>query len=332
MGLSFSDIELKYPYLRYTFSDKNMRLIPSFGFILVISVFANAGAKASDTLLIDLITLPYNINTIANDSAGTIWLTGARGLQYYDFEERVFVTTDPSIKDHIYTDQGRVVRYIRSEEELSYPWNNYDSWLPHLPPGFTRVSAAKDKFGHHWVATGTHLFIFSMEEHFQQILPNYSTRGICQNGEDLYVQTYSGIIKNGRLMFEQPYFGLGEVKKFGESLYFAWGGLFRYNLSTQTPEHFMFGRARTLEGGNYLLSPKPLEVQNLHQVQDTIWLGTNFGLGYIENDSVVMVSNYPDVQDVIPFRGGLMIAGSQLLKPLKFPMPHHQLSEPDCED
>jgi AraC-like DNA-binding protein len=51
------------------------------------------------------------------------------------------------------------------------------------------------------------------------------------------------------------------------------------------------------------------------------------------NDSVVMVSNYPNVEDVVDFQDGLLIAGSSLLPPgKKKPMPRHDLPVPPCED
>ncbi len=64
-------------------------------FVPIVLVFFIQEIQAADTLLTDLITLPYNIRTIASDSAGTIWITGARGLEYYDAKKEDFVTVDP---------------------------------------------------------------------------------------------------------------------------------------------------------------------------------------------------------------------------------------------
>ena len=185
--------------------------------------------KAADTTLIGVITLPYNVNTIASDSVGTIWISGARGIQYYDFERENFITTDPSYKSHIVADQGEITRFKGRLGRVFFPWHEFNEWLSQIPPGYDRVSVARDKFGHYWVSTGSQLLIFAVEERFEQILPGYSTRGIYQDGEDLYVNSYLwGILKNGQPLFEKPAFAEGEIKKFGESLYFAWGGLIRY--------------------------------------------------------------------------------------------------------
>ena len=300
--------------------------------VLLLCALTGSGVKAADTTLIEVITLPYNIKTIASDSAGTIWLSGARGLQYYDFEKGTFVTTDPSVKGEILADQGRVIEYIQSKKMLFFPWDRFASWLSQLPPGYARVSVARDKFGHYWISTGSQLFIFSVGDRFKRILSEYSTRGIYQDGEDLYVNTYSGILRNGQPMVELPNLGLGEIKKFGASLYIAWGGLLRYQPLTQTCDYFKFDQSQVLPNNIYWKPINPITVQNLHQIQDTIWVGTNFGLGYIENDSVVMITNHPNIQDLIYFQGGLLIAGSNLLKPRKLPIPRHNLSKPDCED
>lgn len=75
-------------------------------FFAVLFVLSPKEASAADTTLIGLLSLPYNINTIASDSAGTIWLTGARGLEYYDFEKEAFVIADPFFKEYNLTPQG----------------------------------------------------------------------------------------------------------------------------------------------------------------------------------------------------------------------------------
>ena len=92
-----------------------MRIHPSVSTILtcfLICLLTNPGVKAADTTLIDVINLPYSINTVASDSAGTVWLTGARGLQYYDFEKETFITSNSSYKSHIIAEQGRVTKFI----------------------------------------------------------------------------------------------------------------------------------------------------------------------------------------------------------------------------
>jgi len=78
-------------------------------FVPIVLVFFIQEIQAADTLLTDLITLPNNIKTIASDSAGTIWITGARGLQYYDAKKEGFVTVDPSNKGYIISHQGEVI-------------------------------------------------------------------------------------------------------------------------------------------------------------------------------------------------------------------------------
>ena len=78
--------------------------------------------------------------------------------------------------------------------------------------------------------------------------------------------------------------------------------------------------------------PRPLVVHSLDLIQDTIWVGTNFGLGFMMEDSVVMVSNYPNIQDVVYYKDGMLIAGSSLVTPRRIPIPRHNLPKPDCED
>jgi hypothetical protein len=54
-----------------------------FGFI--VSALTINIVWAGDTTLIDVVTLPYSIKTVASDSTGKIWISGARRLQYYDY-------------------------------------------------------------------------------------------------------------------------------------------------------------------------------------------------------------------------------------------------------
>ncbi|TNE47708.1 MAG: AraC family transcriptional regulator [Bacteroidetes bacterium] len=299
--------------------------------VIYLNIWFGGYLNAQDTLLVDFIHLPYSINTIANDSTGTIWVTGARGLEYYDFEREAFVQTNPDLKDKIIAIGGKVTpfRPYLKEGLRYYAWDQFDAWLAWVPPGTGRVSVAEDKFGRHWVSTGSQIFIFSVEDRFERILNGQSTRGIYQDGEDLYVNTYSGILKNGRPMFEKPFMGEGEIKQFGQDLYIAWGGLIRYQPRNETCNYLKFYRSY-----EYWRSPNPIGVQSLEKIKDTIWVGTNFGLGYVQKDSVVMVTNHPNIQDVIYYQNGLLIAGSRLLNPglKKVYRPSHGLKKPDCEN
>lgn len=313
-------------------SFQSRRFCPQNGFkicmlIMVLNVWQ--AAQAADTTLIDVITLPYNINTIASDSNGTIWLSGARGLQYYDFDQEIFVTTDSSFTFKILAEEGKVIRYLSSKELPTFPWEKFSPWLSQMPPGNRRLTTARDKFGRYWISTSDQLFIFSIENRFDHILSAYSTRGIYLFENDLYIHTYSGILKNGVPVFERPQFGIGEIKQYGEELYFAWGGLIRYEPSTQAQHYLKFETSHSP-----LLNPRSNVTQSLDKIRDTIWVGTKFGLGYITNDSVVMITNYPDIQDVASFQDGMLVAGSNFLDPHRYKSqrPPSSLPKPDCED
>jgi AraC-like DNA-binding protein len=296
---------------------------------IIVNLLFGGILNAADTTLIDVINLPYSVHSIASDSAGTVWLTGARGLQYYDFEKENFITSDASYKFFIIAENGQIVKYQSSSDQLGFPWGRFEPWLVKVPPGIKRLTAAKDKFGQYWVSTGKQLFIFSVEDRFDQTLSAYSTRGIYQDKGDLYVNTYSGILRNGSKIFERPNFAGGEIKKFGEALYFAWGGLFRYQPRTQAVDYLSLNLSRRTSP---IKDPRPNNVRSLQQNRDTIWVGTKFGLGFIQNDSVVMVSNFPDIHDMACFENGLLIAGSKLLKPGTSSIPHHNLPVPNCKD
>jgi AraC-like DNA-binding protein len=252
-------------------------------------------------------------------------------LEYYDFKKESFVTTDPTYTSEIIAEQGRIKKYTKSKAIPFYPWCE-NSWLSRIPGRYKRASVAKDKFGHYWISTGSQLFIFSIEDRFDQLLSGSSTRGIYQDGADLYVNTYlMGILKNGRPLIEKPSFAEGEIKKFGECLYVAWKGLIRYHLPSQNHEHLKFELNKNWPNSE-LRSTIPLTAKNLHQIRDTIWVGTNFGLGYIDKDSVVMISNFPNIEDLIYFEDGLLIAGISLIKHTYLTAPTHNLPKPACDN
>lgn len=283
-----------------------------FLFAYILGVSINVNVKAADTTLVEVINFNYSINTIAGDSTGTIWLSGKKGLQYYDYKKETFITTEPSYKNEIIADNGAIVKFTPKSTLKFYPWHDFKVWLSHIPGDNERVSVARDKFNRYWVCSGTQIFIFSIENRFNQILDGYSTRGIFQDGENLYVNTYElGILKNGKSLFKSPAFAQGEIKKFGESIYFAWDGVIRYEPLT--------GKRKTIkfEKNNRKVHkfPWPEKIETLHQINDTIWAGTTMGLGYIENDSLILITAYPNVQDLVPYNEGLLIAGNKLSIP-----------------
>jgi len=299
------------------------KTILTIGFFTLLA----STAKSNDTTLVKVINLPYSIYTIANDSIGNIWISGSRGLQYYDFDKESFISSDPSFKAHIISEEGEIMPFVGGKGQLNYPWDKFLPWSKRLPQKSIRITVAIDKYGYYWVSTGNQIFIFTIEQRFNNTLEGFSTRGIHREDEYFYINTYRGILKNDSLLFQRPTFAVGDIEEFNGDLYFAWGGLIRYHPENKDSSYLNF---ESYSGE--IKNPKPLAAQCLEQFKDTLWLGTNYGLGYIDSDSVIMVSNHPDVQDLAITKDGFFLAGTSLQKPRIEGLPIPNFSFPECMD
>jgi AraC-like DNA-binding protein/ligand-binding sensor domain-containing protein len=273
--------------------------------LLLIGTFLlfSFACRSSDTILVDLIHVTQNIKTIASDSTGTIWISGGLGLQYWDGER--FIVKESNYDKFILEYEGKIIDADEYPlpKKYFFPWEWFYQWKSHLPGNHHHISAATDHNKRVWVATGTNIFIFQIEDRFVKQLEGYSIRGIYVEGEDTYVNTYSGIMKNEKLIAECPEAAEGKISKIEQSLLIAWDGLLKLDLEDDLQIRYMVSYK-----GKIADFHEELDIYLAEKIQDTIWVGSNQGLGYIAQDTIYFVSDPIAIEDIAYYDGKFLIA------------------------
>ena len=178
-------------------------------FFLIVVIGLNVGQLiAADTSLIHVITFPKEINSIANDKYGNIFISFPDGIYKLidhsgstQLHDSRFNGTLLFLDSLIYVDpltMGKEaayqIKHIHSLKNLS--------WLAHLPLSdqYPTPFIAKDNRGYHYVSSRYHIYIFKVEELFTKYLPHHSTRGIQKWNDSIYLNTYRGLFKHQGLV------------------------------------------------------------------------------------------------------------------------------------
>jgi AraC-like DNA-binding protein/ligand-binding sensor domain-containing protein len=269
------------------------------GVLLLCSIFC----RSSDTILVDFLHLTQNIKTIASDSNGTIWISGGLGLQYWDGKR--FVVKEPHYDKFIMEYEGKIIDVDEYPfpKKYYFPWDWFYPWKNHLPRNHNHISAAIDKNKRVWVATGTDIFIFQIEDRFVKQLDGYSIRGIYVEEGDVYINTYSGTYKNERLIAECPEFSEGKISRIEGNLVIAWDGLLKLDLKDDLLVPYMISYKGIVADFH-----EELDIYLAKKIGDTIWIGSNRGLGYVKNDTIHFVSDPISIEDIGYYDGKFIIA------------------------
>jgi AraC-like DNA-binding protein len=273
---------------------------------ILLSLLNSYESSASDTTLIDFIHLDQSIVTITSDSTGKVWMTGGLGLQYWDGEK--FVVEDPDYRGYIINVNGKIIDvddypYVK-EDNGYYPWYLFSHWKKHLPLIHNWVSAAEDAEGYFWVAQGSNIYIFKVEDRFEKLMQGYSIRGIYSYEGDIFTNSYSGFYKNSQPIEGSQSFAQGRITKFNDkTIITAWDGLSFYDLQYNRLIPWYLNFNDTLADWHV-----GLDIYLARNIDDTTWICTNQGIGIIENDSIKLIGANISVEDFAFENGRFLLA------------------------
>lgn len=260
---------------------KNLSIAKRIGFSLsALLVMIASLLNAQDTLLLDYLYLSYPVNSVAADSLGQIWISGARGLEKYNFRKERFDLVNDKTFGLIVPHEGEVV-YVGEVPEYSDNQNYYNlhkNWFNFVENEHNRVTVAKDFNGIFWVCNGKGLYRFRVRNLFKNHLPGKSTRGIYYYWNFLFVNTYGGIFRNGETILPDILQADGEIFPMKDKLLILEGDIYECDQNQACKALLPVPiRTRGFEDRN----PEINEFARAGVfINDTLWLGLNKGLGW----------------------------------------------------
>jgi hypothetical protein len=183
--------------------------------------------SATDTLLVGIKDLGTPIRSMVQNEVGEIFIQ--LGDQVFKLENENLEKTNIKISadDEIFFQDGKFTSInklnklnvkIKFSENHSFVWNKY------LAKKGTENYGIyfKDEHQNYWVSNGSKfLYKFIVTDFFERDLKQMSVRGILNDGNDLYVNSYSGFFKNGVKIGPDFLGGGSNIFKKGGKLYFA---------------------------------------------------------------------------------------------------------------
>jgi predicted DNA-binding transcriptional regulator AlpA len=153
-----------------------------------------------DTSIIRTVAFPHNIRSIANDQYGDIFIESAAGL--YQFDGEKYWLIDPTYdKGTLIYNNGKLSNFkeLRNIIDFIGEGNKNMIWSPFLPDSNSPlfIYHAKGRNGRQFIARGNQIHEVTIKNKFKVDFKSQSTRAIMLVDQDLYVNTYSGIFKNG---------------------------------------------------------------------------------------------------------------------------------------
>jgi len=167
--------------------------------ITVCFFFSVSNLIGQDTSVIQTISFPHNIRSMANDENGLVFIESSVGL--YQFDGKKYWIIDPTYdKGALVYANGKLSNFKSIKDDIDFielgEKNNV--WLPFLPSTSSNfIYHAKGKNGRQFLARDNQIYEVSIKNKFKIDLKGYSTRAIMVINGDTYVNTYSGIFKNG---------------------------------------------------------------------------------------------------------------------------------------
>ena len=281
-------------------------------FFLIVVIGLNVGQLiAADTSLIHVITFPKEINSIANDKYGNIFISFPDGIYKLidhsgstQLHDSRFNGTLLFLDSLIYVDPLTLgkeaayqIKHIHSLKNLS--------WLAHLPLSdqYPTPFIAKDNRGYHYVSSRYHIYIFKVEELFTKYLPHHSTRGIQKWNDSIYLNTYRGLFKHQGLVSSK--IKGGDLFSDHTDTLFASVGSYLYFLTPTEKRRMDLSDNFTHWAINY---SNILQIgrNNLKE-----WvLGTDEGLAIVTEDSFQLLLENTVIEEIQSFENGFLLSTS----------------------
>ena len=153
-----------------------------------------------DTSIIRTVAFPHNIRSIANDQYGDIFIESSAGL--YQFDGEKYWLIDPTYdKGTLIYNNGKLSNFNELQDIIDFigEGNKNMIWSPFLPDSNSPlfIYHAKGRNGRQFIARGNQIHEVTIRNKFKVDLNTQSTRAIMHVDQDLYINTYSGIFKNG---------------------------------------------------------------------------------------------------------------------------------------
>jgi predicted DNA-binding transcriptional regulator AlpA len=177
-----------------------MKLVFLKCFITVCLFFSISKLTGQDTVVIKTLIFPHNIRSIANDQYGDIFIESSAGL--YQFDGEKYWLIDPTYdKGTLIYNNGKLSNFNELQDIIDFigEGNKNMIWSPFLPDSNSPlfIYHAKGRNGRQFIARGNQIHEVTIKNKFKVDLKAQSTRAIMLVDQDLYVNTYSGIFKNG---------------------------------------------------------------------------------------------------------------------------------------
>jgi len=252
---------------------------------------------------------------MANDENGLVFIESSVGL--YQFDGKKYWLIDPTYdKGALIYKEGRLTNYKTSKDKINFIEEREKNkvWSPFLPSTSSNfIYHAKGKNGQQFLARDNQIYEISIKNKFKIDLKGYSTRAIMVINGDTYVNTYSGIFKNGMRIL--PNILNAESMLFENSsntIYFSSDKVI-YNLNLKDDNLWMNNYFSETGEQNY--------ISKIVQFKNKIYLGTSKGLAQLEPFSffekeflVNDISIFDDVMYIATEDGSYQFDGNKLKK------------------
>jgi predicted DNA-binding transcriptional regulator AlpA len=252
---------------------------------------------------------------MANDENGLVFIESSVGL--YQFDGKKYWLIDPNYNEGalIYAN-GKLSNFKSIKDDIDFIEEGEKNkvWLPFLPSTSSNfIYHAKGKNGRQFLARDNQIYEVSIKNKFKIDLKGYSTRAIMLINGDTYVNTYSGIFKNGMRIL--PNILNAESMLFensSNSIYFT-SDKDIYKLNLKDNNQWRKNYLNEIGEQNY--------ISKIVQYKNKIYLGTSEGLAQLEPFSffekeifVHDISIFDDVMYIATEDGSYQFDGNKLKK------------------
>jgi len=250
--------------------------------IILTGLFLNLflHLSASDTLLVGIKDFGTPIRRMVQNEKGEIFIQLVDKVFKFENEKLEETRIKISADDEIFFQNGKftsIKTLIKSKVKIQFSENHSFKWNKYLAKTGTENLGIyfKDRQNNYWISNGSKfLYQFIVTDFFERKLKQCSIRGILMEGNDLYVNSYSGFFKNGVKIGPDFLSGGSNIFKKDNKLYFA-GTKELFTLDLITNEfNLIFQDSLTKSTG---------EISCVFYFENKWWLGGSNGLFYLKN-------------------------------------------------
>ena len=277
--------------------------------IILTGLFLNLFLRlsASDTLLVGIKDFGTPIRSMVQNDKGEIFIQLVDKVFEFKNEKLEETSIKISADDEIFLQNGKFTSMntlIKSKVKIQYSQNHDFNWNKYLAKTGTENVGIyfKDRQNNYWVSNGSKfLYQFVITNFFDRELKQVSTRGIIMEGNDLYVNSYSGFFKNGVKIGPDFLSGGSNIFKKDNKLYFA-GIRELFALDLISNEFNLIFQDS--------LSKSIGEISCVFYFENKWWLGGSKGLFYFADNKKLettpineMVNNFRIIEDKLYILG-----------------------------